>query len=94
LCIDAALCTALPPEITTVPVEVTTQLEGTELSLSCAATGAPKPTLAWKVGEDLNDITEDDRISVLTSGTETSLSIKVCSCILVLSTSMQKCFGD
>lgn len=85
---NCALCTALPPEITTVPVEVTTQLEGTELSLSCAAAGAPKPTLAWKVGEDLNDITEDDRISVLTSGNETSLSIKVCSCILVFSMGM------
>ncbi len=70
--------TALPPEITTVPQEVIRQLEGTDLHFTCAAaTGAPKPTLAWKVGQDMDDLSEDDHISVETSGTETTLTIKV-----------------
>ena len=64
------------PEITEAPQDLIKVLEGSDISFSCGAKGAPKPVLKWKL-QSHEEITEDDRISVEIDGTHSKLTIKV-----------------
>lgn len=72
------MCVAEPAEVQNGPEPVLKVAEGRVALLTCRVFGAPRPTIIWQKGEQLEDVEEfqDPRITVLDSG---DLEIQVCT---------------